>query len=93
MEDLQFKKSVILGKLNNIMKEIAADGYKDVKTLNLILLVIANCCGSGVEFTDKVKRETCVVEVLRDLAKQRVEFNQPILLLTITQNIRFLLLS
>ena len=69
--DLQFKKSAILGKVNNIMKEIVADGYKDIKTLNLILYFLANCCGSGIEFTDKVKRETCVIEVLKDLANQR----------------------
>ena len=39
--------------------------------MNLILLFLANCTGSGIEFTDKVKRETCVLEVIRDLVGQK----------------------
>ena len=69
--DFQYNKSVILEKMNHIMKAIVADGYKDIKTMNLILLFLTNCIGSGIEFTDKVKRETCILEVIRDLARQK----------------------
>ena len=53
------------------MKTIATEGYRDIKTLNLILLVLTNITGTGIEYTDKVKRETCILEVILDLTGRK----------------------
>ena len=57
------------------MEEIVADGYKDVKTLNLTLSFIANCARSGTEFVYKVVRETCVLEVTKYISTQKEGFD------------------
>ena len=57
------------------MEEIVADGYKDVKTLNLILSFITNCARSGTEFVYKVVRETCVLEVTKYISTQKEGFD------------------
>ena len=78
-----YDRSVILELVDHLMKTIKADGYQDIKTLNLILPFITNCVCSGREFADKVARETCVLEVIRDIVTQKQAFDQPILLKTV----------
>ena len=64
MADLNSKTSIILSKVDNLIREKMNQGCKDIKTLNMMFHFLSNCIATGKDFARKVIQETCYLDVL-----------------------------
>ena len=70
-EDFTYRKSTILMRLDKLLKQIVTENCDDIKSLNLIIQLLANIAHTGKSFAEKVTKETCVTDVLKYLLEHK----------------------
>ena len=66
-EDFKYGKSTILARLDKLMRQIISRNCEDIKSINLIIQMLANVAHTDTPFASKVVHETCVTDVLKYL--------------------------
>ena len=63
-EDFKYGKSTILARLDKLMKQIISRDCKDLKSINLIIQLLANIAHTDTHFAKKVMTETSLTDML-----------------------------